>query len=137
MRRCGWGVMVGNVGYHLVTRRNIGVKQKSVKIAASQTDPKEVTQMVTGRNKDSDKTAVKQGPGKVSSEPNKINASTPYDFSGKNLTPYGGLLPVITMLENLGYQALVEQTVTSKRIPRAMNLYRFVLGIVLGLYIGF
>src|ERR1700686_2859314 len=67
----------------------------------------------------------------------KINASTPYDFSGKNLTPYGGLLPVITMLEKLGFQPLVEQTVTSKRIPRAMDLYRFVLGIVLGLYIGF
>jgi hypothetical protein len=108
-----------------------------VKIAASQTDPKEVTQMVTNRNKDSDKTLGKQGSEKVSSAPNKINASTPYDFAGKNLTPYGGLLPVITMLENLGFQALVEQTVTSKRIPRAMDLYRFVLGIVLSLYIGF
>src|SRR5271165_2249879 len=58
-------------------------------------------------------------------------------FSGKNLTPYGGLLPVITMLEKLGFQTLVEETVTSKRIPRAMDLYRFVLGIVLSLYIGF
>src|SRR5664279_2697350 len=93
--------------------------------------------MVTDRKKDSDKTPVKQGPDKASSEPNKINASTPYDFNGKNLTPYGGLLPVITMLEKLDFQPLVEQTVTSKRIPRAMDLYRFVLGIVLGLYIGF
>ena len=41
------------------------------------------------------------------------------------------------MLEKLGFQSLVEQTVTSKRIPRAMDLYGFVLGIVLGLYIGF
>jgi hypothetical protein len=40
------------------------------------------------------------------------------------------------MLENLNFQPLVEQTVTSKRIPRAMDLYRFLLGIVLGLYIG-
>src|SRR5664279_2467912 len=93
--------------------------------------------MVTDRKKDSDKTPVKQGPDKASSEPNKINASTPYDFNGKNLTPYGGLLPVITMLEKLDFQPLVEQTVTSKRIPRALDLYRFVLGIVLGLYIGF
>src|ERR1019366_2008488 len=67
----------------------------------------------------------------------KINWSTPYDFSGKNLTPYGGLLPVITMLEKVGFQTLVEETGTLKRIPRAMDLYRFVLGIVLGLYIGF
>jgi Transposase DDE domain group 1 len=93
--------------------------------------------MVTDRNKDSDKAPVKQDPEKVSAEPNKINASTHYDFCGKNLTPYGGLLPVITMLEKLGFQSLVEQTVTSQRIPRAMDLYRFVLGIVLGLYIGF
>ena len=93
--------------------------------------------MVTTRQKHSEKTPAKQGSGDSASEANKINASTPYDFSGKNLTPYGGLLPVITMLEKLGFQSLVEQTVTSKRIPRAMDLYRFVLGIVLGLYIGF
>ncbi len=41
------------------------------------------------------------------------------------------------MLEKLGFRSLVERAVTSKRIPRAMDLYRFVLGIVLGLYIGF
>jgi Transposase DDE domain group 1 len=93
--------------------------------------------MVTDRKKDSRKTPGKQGPEGSAPEPHKINASTPYDFAGKNLTPYGGLLPVITMLEKLGFQGLVEQTVTSKRIPRAMDLYRFVLGIVLGLYIGF
>jgi hypothetical protein len=93
--------------------------------------------MVTDRKKDSHKTPGKQGSEDGAPEPNKINASTPYDFSGKNLTPYGGLLPVITMLEKLGFQSLVEQTLTSKRIPRAMDLYRFVLGIVLGLYIGF
>jgi hypothetical protein len=102
-----------------------------------QIDPKEVTQMVTDRKKDSAQTPVKQALETDSSEPNKINASTPFDFNGKNLTPYGGLLPVITMLEKLGFQSLVEQTVSSKRIPRAMDVYRFVLGIVLGLYIGF
>jgi hypothetical protein len=93
--------------------------------------------MVTDKKKHSHKTPGKQGPEDTAPEPNEINASTSYDFSGKNLTPYGGLLPVITMLEKLGFQSLVEQTLTSKRIPRAMDLYRFVLGIVLGLYIGF
>jgi hypothetical protein len=93
--------------------------------------------MVTDRKKDTPKRPAKQGSEEILSEPNKIGASTPYDFHGKNLTPYGGLLPVITMLEKLDFQALVEQTVTSKRIPRAMDLYRFLLGIVLGLYIGF
>src|ERR1035437_7141159 len=38
------------------------------------------------------------------SEPDKIGASTPYDFEARNLTAYGGLLPVATMLEKLGFQ---------------------------------
>src|ERR1039457_6750802 len=94
---------------------NTGVKQKFAKLALRRTDPKEVTQMVTDREKDSRKTPVKQGPRDSAPEPNKINASTPYDFNGKNLTPYGGLLPVITMLEKLDFQTLLEQTVISKR----------------------
>jgi hypothetical protein len=93
--------------------------------------------MVTNTSKHSEKPPVPQAPQDIAPKPNKINASTPYDFSAKNLTPYGGLLPVITMLEKLGFQSLLEQTLSSKRIPRAMDLYRFVLGIVLGLYIGF
>ncbi len=93
--------------------------------------------MVTNRKQHSVKTRVKQGPQKAASQPNKINASTPYDFRGKNLTPYGGLLPVATMLEKLGFQSLVEQTITVKRVTRVMGLYQFVLGIVLGIYVGF
>ena len=93
--------------------------------------------MVNEQEQDSGRRPANQGVRDVIPEPNKINASTAYDFNGKNLTPYGGLLPVITMLERLGFQALVAQTLTSKRIPRAMDVYRFVLGIVLGLYIGF
>jgi hypothetical protein len=54
-----------------------------------------------------------------------------YDFNGKNLTPYGGLLLVATMLENLGFQQLVEETVTVKRITRAMPMYQFVRAMVL------
>src|SRR5215467_2520259 len=93
--------------------------------------------MVNRQEQDSGRRPANQGVRDVIPEPNKINAFTPYDFNGKNLTPYGGLLPVITMLEKLGFQSLVEQTVTSKRIPRAMDLYRFLLAIVLALYIGF
>ena len=41
------------------------------------------------------------------------------------------------MLEKWGFQALVEETITCSRETRVMSLYKFVLGIVLGLYIGF
>src|SRR5205809_6485932 len=93
--------------------------------------------MVNEQEQNSGRRPSKQGVRDVIPEPNKINASTPYDFNGRNLTPYGRLLPMINMLEKLGFQSLVEQTLTSKRIPRAMDVYRFVVGIVLGLYIGF
>src|SRR2546428_7044363 len=92
--------------------------------------------MVTNRRKHSEKTPVKQAPEDIAPEPNKISASTPYDFNGKNLTPYGGVLPGMTMLEKLGFQSLGEQNPTSKRILPATGLYRFVLGNVLGRHIG-
>ena len=93
--------------------------------------------MVINRKKDIDKTSTKQGAEAVTSEPNKILASTPFDFQGKNLTAYGGLLPVATMLERLQFQQLVEETLTVKRVPRAMSMYQFVLAMVLAAYVGF
>ena len=55
--------------------------------------------MVINKTEHSGKEPAKQGLGEGTGEPNKIGASTPYDFEGKNLTAYGGLLPVATMLE--------------------------------------
>lgn len=83
------------------------------------------------KKKDIGKTLVEQGSPATLSEPNRIGATTPFDFEGKNLTAYGGLLPVATMLERLGFQGLVEETLTVKRVTRAMSLYQFVLAMVL------
>src|SRR2546422_9765885 len=93
--------------------------------------------MVRQEKEDRKKKPARQAFRESPSEPNKMEASTPYQFSGKNLTAYGGLLPVATMLEKLGFQALVEETITCSRETRVMSLYKFVLGIVLGLYVGF
>ena len=81
-------------------------------------------------------TPAKQGAEGAIPEPLKIGASTPYDFSARNLTAYGGLLPVATMLEKLGFQQLVEETLSMSRQTRAMPGYRFVLAMVLALYVG-
>src|ERR1039458_8135409 len=78
-----------------------------------------------------------QGTERDKPDPNKIGASTRFDFLGRNLTPYGALLPVATMLEKLGFQNLVEESLTVARIPRVMNIYQFLLGMVLALYVGF
>jgi hypothetical protein len=68
---------------------------------------------------------------------NKIGASTPYDFSAHNLTAYGGLLPVATMLDKLGFQQLIEETLTIRRQTRVMPVFRFLLGMILACYVGF
>jgi hypothetical protein len=92
---------------------------------------------VNNNRKHSEKTRSRQGAEAATPEPFKIGASTPYDFSARNLTAYGGLLPVATMLEKLGFQQLVEETLSIHRLTRAMPVYRFVLAMVLALYVGF
>jgi hypothetical protein len=93
--------------------------------------------MVKRSPQDSGETRTPQESEQDKPEPNKIGASTPFDFSGKGLTPYGGLLPVATMLEKLGFQQLVEETLTVRRIPRVMTIYQFLSSMVLALYVGF
>jgi hypothetical protein len=41
------------------------------------------------------------------------------------------------MLEKLEFQQLVEETLTVKRVTRAMSMYQFVLAMVLAVYVGF
>jgi hypothetical protein len=93
--------------------------------------------MVKRSPQHSEETRALQGTERDKPDPNEIGASTRFDFSGKNLTPYGGLLPVATMLEKLGFQKLVEETLTVHRIPRVMAVYQFLLGMVLALYVSF
>jgi hypothetical protein len=92
---------------------------------------------VINSKKHIDKSPAKQGAEVVTPEANKIGASTPFDFEAKNLTAYGGLLPVATMLEKLGFQQLVEETLTVKRVTRTMPMYQFVLAMALAVYVGF
>ena len=93
--------------------------------------------MVSKENKRSAKKPAKQGVAEDAPEPIKINGSTPFDFDGKNLTAYGGLLPVAIMLEKLQFPQLVGASLTVKRVTRAMPMYQFVLSMVLALYVGF
>ena len=93
--------------------------------------------MVMDSRQVNEKTRANQGAGAVMLEAYKIGAATPFDFQGKNLTAYGGLLPIATMLEKLGFQQLVEETLTVKRATRAMPMYQFVLAMVLAVYVGF
>jgi hypothetical protein len=93
--------------------------------------------MVNNTNEHTRKTPAKQGSEAVIPKPIKIGASTPFDFQGSNMTAYGGLLPVATMLEKLQFQQLIEEHVTIQRLTTSMPGFRFVLAMVLALYVGF
>src|SRR2546425_9481907 len=93
--------------------------------------------MVNSTNEHTRKPPVKQGSEVVIPKPIKIGASTPFDFQGSNMTAYGGLLPVATMLEKLQFQQLIEEHVTIQRLTTSMPGFRFVLAMVLALYVGF
>src|SRR5216683_6205412 len=114
---------------------NLGVKQEGCEVDASRTDFQESPKWLLAQH--SEKAAAQQGAEAAIPEPTKIGACTPYDFHSKNLTAYGGLLPVATMLEKLEFQRLLEQTLTVKRVTRSMTMYQFVLAMVLALYVGF
>ena len=92
---------------------------------------------MNNNREDNEKRRAMQGVGAASSEPIRIGASTPFDFTGRNLTAYGGLLPIATMLERLEFQALVEETLQIQRLTRAMPVYQFIVAMVLALYVGF
>ncbi len=93
--------------------------------------------MVKNTNEHTRKTRSKQGAQTKNHQPRKIGASTPYDFEGSNMTAYGGLLPVATVLEKLQFHQLIEEHVTIKRVTSSMPGFRFVLAMVLALYVGF
>jgi hypothetical protein len=57
--------------------------------------------MVISVNERSAKKPAKQGIAEDTRNSIQINGSTKFDFEAKNLTAYGGLLPVATMLEKL------------------------------------
>lgn len=93
--------------------------------------------MVKNTKKHNYKRSAKQGVQLTPPKPLKIGGSTPYDFAGSHMTAYGGLLPVATMLEKLEFQQLIEKHVTIGRITSSMPGSRFVLAMVLALYVGF
>jgi len=92
--------------------------------------------MVNDQSQDIYPTPVNQGIRGATSQPTKIGSATPYDFDCKNLTAYGGLVPVGTLLERLVFRQLVEETLRVKRQTRAMPAYQFILAMVLACYVG-
>ena len=93
--------------------------------------------MVKGTQGYGQKGLAIQGSAEEQEEPTRITGSTPYEFGARGLTPYGGLLPLVRLLERIELGQLIEERLTVKRQPVAMGVRDFVLAMVLALYIGF
>ena len=93
--------------------------------------------MVNSTNQHTGEPPAKPGAEAVIPKPIKIGANTPFDFKGSHMTAYGGWLPVATRLEKLRFQEWIEQHVTIQRLTTSMPGFRFVLGMILALYVGF
>src|SRR3979411_1918424 len=91
--RCHWGARSRNAegcSWNMSGRALVQITSSSFAHRFSG-----VTQMVSYANQTTRHSPVNQGDDADVSKPNKIGASTPFDFNARNLT-YGGLLPVIT-----------------------------------------
>ena len=93
--------------------------------------------MVKNRNENSVPRPAKQGIGLKPLEPNKIKAFTPYEFQGRNLTAYRGLLPVATMLAKHCFLDLIAEALTVDRSTNGLSMPQFIPSVVLASHIGF
>src|ERR1017187_5151527 len=59
-------------------------------------------QMIKRSPQHSEETRGPQGTERDKPDPNKLGASTRFDFLGRNLTPYGGLLPLPRAFAQVG-----------------------------------
>lgn len=78
--------------------------------------------MVKRKRTQGRKNAGAKGAARSGEDALKITGSTPYEFGAKGLTPYGGVLPMIKLLERLQLRSLVEERLTVKRLPVAMGI---------------
>ncbi len=73
---------------------------------------------------------------KCAESANKIKASTEYTFSGKNMTPFGGLFILSSLVEKIKFDKMLEDTVTVKSNTK-FPAHRYILAIIYLLYIGY
>lgn len=93
--------------------------------------------MVNNKNEHTRQETATQGADEVSAKAIEIRASTPFDFEGSHMTAYGGLFPVAAMLEQLRFPELLQEEVTITRATTSMPGWRFILSMILALYVGF
>jgi hypothetical protein len=93
--------------------------------------------MVKRRKKDTRKTLGRKGFRKGEPEPRKIKASTGYETCRERLSPFGGLLALIKLLDLIGLKELFEQVYRGPEREPKLGQYPMILCILILLFIGF
>ena len=66
-----------------------------------------------------------------------INASTAYDTCSEQLSPFGGLLPLIKFMDLINFQQIFESTYKAPSRDPKLGHYPMVVGLLMLLFIGF
>ena len=67
----------------------------------------------------------------------KINASTPYDTCSEQLSPFGGLLPLIKFMDLIDFQQIFDSTYKAPSREPKLGHCSMVTGLLMLLFIGF
>ena len=67
----------------------------------------------------------------------KINASTVYETCTEQLSPFGGLLPLIKFLDLVGFKEIFDSTYLAPQRQPKLGHHLMVVGILMLLFIGF
>ena len=67
----------------------------------------------------------------------KINASTPYDTCTEQLSPFGGVLPLIKFFNLVGFRESFDSAYKAPSRKPKLGHYKMIVGILMLLFIGF
>jgi hypothetical protein len=78
-----------------------------------------------------------KGSNKKSARAKKINASTAYDTCSEQLSPFGGLLPLIKFLDLVDFQQMFDFAYRAPTRKPKLGHYSMMVGLLMLLFIGF
>ena len=79
----------------------------------------------------------RKGVAKSPARAKKIDASTAYDTCSEQLSPFGGVLPLVKFLDLIGFQGIFNSTYKAPSRKPKLGHYKMVVGILMLLFIGF
>ena len=93
--------------------------------------------MVKRRNQTTRKNRNRKGFCKKRPRPRKIGASTAYETCSEQLSPFGGLLPLIKFIDLVGFREIFHFAYRPPSRDPKLGHYLMMVGILMLLFIGF